>query len=339
MAYQLIYTSAPRLLEAGRSGFGTVARHREIPPLMVTALERISQFSRLPGADSARVVYSHRVLTAAGRSFHVLSAIRDAGADYTGRTNHIAHHLVVDPREIAALGPACPSPAEVLQAMEWVTEWQGNPVFLEGAQQVALAALRRTAHGSAWERLTGQADQAWLLAAHGTNRGICLISPSTCDLREIYDESLRLIPERLWQIPFTTSLQPSDETSDFRWTGIEEYGSLRTQVEGSGRLVLNLAIPERLPLAEKPKLKPLSAPTPLATTDLPHLEGGTPAEPNPAAAFISEPLTPYPAGRGEHWEEEALIFRRPRGTERGGGIWKCLTQESLPNGLEEGHGS
>jgi len=31
MAWQLIYTSAPRLLEAGRSGFGTVARHRAIP--------------------------------------------------------------------------------------------------------------------------------------------------------------------------------------------------------------------------------------------------------------------------------------------------------------------
>ncbi len=341
MAYQLIYTSAPRLLEAGRSGFGTVARHREIPPLMVASLERISQFSRLPGADSARVVYSHRVLTAAGRSSHVLSAIRDAGADYTGRTNHIAHHLVVDPREIAALGPACPSPAEVLRAMEWATEWQGNPVFLEGAQQVALAALRRAADGSAWERLTGQADQAWLLAAHGTNRGICLISPSTCDLREIYDESLRLIPERLWQIPFTTSLQPSDETSDFRWTGIEEHGSLRSQVEGSGRLVLNLANPERLPLAEKPKQKPLSAPTPLATTDLPRLEGGIPAEPNPAAAFISEPLTPYPEGaggtlgrggtdfptparHGEGWGDLEVPHSRKSPKRSRGGAWKLI---------------
>jgi hypothetical protein len=48
MAWQLIYTSAPRLLEAGRSGFGTVARHRQIGPLLVSACERASQFARLP---------------------------------------------------------------------------------------------------------------------------------------------------------------------------------------------------------------------------------------------------------------------------------------------------
>ena len=51
MAWQLIYTSAPRLLEAGLTGFGTVARHRAIPPLVVKAVERISQFARLPGYD------------------------------------------------------------------------------------------------------------------------------------------------------------------------------------------------------------------------------------------------------------------------------------------------
>jgi hypothetical protein len=298
MAYQLIYTSAPRLLEAGRSGFGTVARHREIPPLIVTALERISQFSRLPGSDTSRVIYAHRVLTAGGRNLHVLSAIRDAGADYTGRTNHIAHHLVVDPREITALGPACPSPAEVLQAMEWAAAWQGSPLFLDGAHQVDLATLRRALNGSPWERLTGQADQAWLLAAHGTNRGVCLISPSTCDLREIYAESLRLTPERLWQVSFTTSLQPSDEISDFRWTGIEEHSALRAQIESSGRLVLNLADPKRLPHAGKPKQESAAAPSPSSPPLLPRAQGGAAAQSHLATGSSTDSATPYPEGSG-----------------------------------------
>ncbi len=340
MAHQLIYTSAPRLLEAGRSGFGTVARHREIPPLMVTALERISQFSRLPGSDTARVVYAHRVLNAGGRSFHVLSAIRDAGADYTGRTNHIAHHLVVDPREIAALGTACPSPAEVLQAMEWATAWQGNPMFLDGSHQVDLAALRLAPQDSAWERLTGQADQAWLLASLGTNRGISLLYPSACDLREIYNESLRLVPERLWQIPFTTSLQPSDETSDFRWTGIEEHSALRSHLESSGRLILNLADPETLPLAEKPKQKPISAPSPVSTIDVPGVDRGISAEPNPAAAFLPNTLAQNsegsrtlarvqtnfsaPARNGEAWEDLEARSSRKFPKRSGGGAWKLV---------------
>ena len=135
MAWQLIYTSAPRSLEAGRSGFGTVARHRAISPLLVSAIERASQFSRLPGTDAGRVIFSHRIVAVAGGRFHVLSAIRDAGADYTGRTNHIAHHLIVDPREIAQLGPDGPSPADVLLAMQWVTSWNETPRFLDYLQE------------------------------------------------------------------------------------------------------------------------------------------------------------------------------------------------------------
>ena len=74
MAWQLIYTSAPRSLEAGRSGFGTVARHRAISPLLVSAIERASQFSRLPGADAGRVIFCYRIIAIGGGRFHVLSA-------------------------------------------------------------------------------------------------------------------------------------------------------------------------------------------------------------------------------------------------------------------------
>ena len=250
MAWQLIYTSAPRSLEAGRSGFGTVARHRAISPLLVSAIERASQFSRLPGTDAGRVIYSHRIVAVAGGRFHVLSAIRDAGADYTGRTNHIAHHLIVDPREIAQLGPDGPSPADVLLAMRWAASWNEPPRFLEASDEVALSAIHPHTGGSAWEQITGSATQAWLLATGDASRGAYIIQPESADLREVYAESLRLIPDRLWQISFTTSLQPSDEPGDFRWIGIEERSPLRVQSETSGRPVLNLALPDTLPLVE-----------------------------------------------------------------------------------------
>ena len=250
MAWQLIYTSAPRSLEAGRSGFGTVARHRAISPLLVSAIERASQFSRLPGTDAGRVIFSHRIVAVAGGRFHVLSAIRDAGADYTGRTNHIAHHLIVDPREIAQLGPDGPSPADVLLAMRWAASWNESPRFLEASDEVSLSAILPHTNGSAWEQITGNANQAWLLATGDASRGAYIIQPGSADLREVFAESLRLIPDRLWQISFTTSLQPSDEPGDFRWIGIEERSPLRAQSESSGRPVLNLALPDTLPLVE-----------------------------------------------------------------------------------------
>jgi len=247
MAWQLIYTSAPRSLEAGRSGFGTVARHRAISPLLVSAIERASQFSRLPGVDTARVIYSYRIITIAGGRFHVLSSIRDAGADYTGRTNHIAHHLVAEPRELVQFGATGPSPADVLLGMPWVTAWTEIPRYFESEDEIPLAGFQSMVDGSAWEHAAGHASQAWLLASGEGSRGAYVIRPAGVDLRQLFGESLRLIPERLWQISFTTSLQPSDEPADFRWIGIETTSPLRLQTETSGRPIFNLAEPSTLP--------------------------------------------------------------------------------------------
>jgi hypothetical protein len=253
MAYQLIYTSAPRCQEAGRSGFGTVARHRGISPLLVSVIERASQFSRLPGTDSDRVIFCHRIINLGAAKFHLLSAIRDAGADYTGRTNHIAHHLVVEPREIAQLGTSCPSPAQILLNMPWATSWNDTPRYLADSEEVSLASLRSTLSSNAWAYLCGSPDQGWLLSSGEASRGAYLVHHPATDLREIFDESLRLIPDRLWQISFTTALQPSDEVSDFRWIGVEEQSPMRAKAEVSGRAILNLADPSSLPRIEAPQ--------------------------------------------------------------------------------------
>ncbi len=284
MAWQLIYTSAPRLLEAGRSGFGTVARHRAISALLASAIERSSQFSRLPGADAGRVIYGYRVIAVAGGRFHVLSAIRDAGADYTGRTNHIAHHLIADAREVAQVSqPNGPSPADVLMGMEWATSWSSPPRYLEADEEIALSNFRPRIGGAAWSRVTGNPDSAWLLASREASRGAYVIQPAGLDLREVFGESLRLMPERLWQISFTTSLQPSDEPADFRWIGVEERSPLRAQVESSGRPILNLAAPSTLP---QPELAPAASVAP----SLPSVAASVATMPAATPAALVEPM-------------------------------------------------
>src|SRR5688572_22759818 len=119
MAWQLIYTSAPRLLDPGRTGFGTVARHRAVNGLLVAAVERLSQFARLPGFDPKRVIYAHRIITVGAGQFHVMSCIRDAGSDYTGRTNHLAHHVIAESREVRSLAGSGITPADVLLGIDW----------------------------------------------------------------------------------------------------------------------------------------------------------------------------------------------------------------------------
>jgi hypothetical protein len=81
MAQQLIYTSAPKLLDAGRSGFGTVARSRSLGALASGAIERVSQFANLRGYDRGRIIHAYRRITAGSQKLYVLTRIRDCGSD------------------------------------------------------------------------------------------------------------------------------------------------------------------------------------------------------------------------------------------------------------------
>jgi hypothetical protein len=294
MAWQLIYTSAPRLLEAGRSGFGTVARHRAIHPLLVTALERDSQFDRA-AAVAGRVIFAHRILTAAGSRFHVLTSIREAGADYTGRTNHIAHHLVIEPREIAALGSTAPNPADVFREMGWRTAWTEPPRWLEGADEIPLSRFpSRGSMGAAWQAVTGDARHAALLQPAG---GAAITVPPGTDVLALFAESLALASGQAWQASLTTCLQQSDEVADFRWIALDASSPQRDRA-AAGRTALDLTAPHSLP------------PPPAMAATSPVLGPKAPKLPpsSPAAEFVSKPIG--------NLFEEALAAKLPKRQEK-----------------------
>jgi len=302
MAWQLIYTSAPRLLEAGRSGFGTIARHREIPPLLVATIERISQFARQPGLNLERVIYAYRIITVGSGRFHVLSCIRDAGASFTGRTNHLAHHLIAEPREVATLGPHGPSSADLLLAFPWLPAWNDPPRWLDDSDGKNLRDYQpQTSHdGAWWASVTGNPAHAGLLAYGEASRNAALLTPPGCDLRPLFAESLRLTPERLWQVPFTTALQPSDDSADFRWVGATSGDSAGLSGQ---RTVLDLTAPHALPIPEMPAqlrvrkeavaVDPLSSPTTLPS--FPTASAATHADPDHRAdrAKADDPFDGY----------------------------------------------
>src|SRR5580704_10686304 len=112
MPQQLIYTSAPRGIVAGRSGHCTVARSAAMREALVLRLEQLSYYHHLSlGGAAERPIFAHRIVDIRGARFHVLSRIHDAGLDFTGRTNFIAHHLAVTPEECRGL----PSPPVILR--------------------------------------------------------------------------------------------------------------------------------------------------------------------------------------------------------------------------------
>lgn len=276
MAWQLIYTSAPRLIEAGRTGFGTVARHRAVSGLLAAAVERFSQFARLPGHDPRRIVHAHRILTVGSGTYHVLSCLQDAGSDYTGRTNHIAHHLIAEPREIRALAAAGVTPADVLLSMAWRTTWSEGPRYLDPSEEINLSSFAATT-SHAWTSVTGDPASAGILWSREAQKGCYLILPSGIGGLELFRESLLVEPAQAWQTRFTTCLEPNDDVADFRWVALPSASPMRTHVETSNRLVLDLTRPETLPA------------TPAPEVHQPRFEAAAPAAHGPASATAALP--------------------------------------------------
>ena len=171
MAWQLIYTSAEHGLEAGRSGFCTVARHAALRERLVAELERLSVFDRPSDGRTLPVIRAHRILTVGSDRYDILSCIQDAGPDYSGRTNHIAHHLICEEHELGASA----SPALVLRQFPWCKRWDEPARHLDDNELVDLSRFHDSAAtGSAWKELTGNPAHARLLI-EATARAGCYV--------------------------------------------------------------------------------------------------------------------------------------------------------------------
>ena len=75
-------------------------------------LEKFCYYQHLSlSGGQERPIFACRIVDIRGTRFHVLSRIQDAGLDFTGRTNFIAHHLVFTPEEIRQF----PTPPVILK--------------------------------------------------------------------------------------------------------------------------------------------------------------------------------------------------------------------------------
>ncbi len=155
MPQQLIYTSAPQGLAAGRSGHCTVARSASMREPLVLRLEQLSYYQHLSlSGGKERPIFAYRIIDIRGSRFHVLSRIQDAGLDFTGRTNFIAHHLALASEEFRQF----PTPPVILRDWPgWAKSWTREPTLLENEDWSALVALasKSSVPAQTWQRVTG----------------------------------------------------------------------------------------------------------------------------------------------------------------------------------------
>ena len=147
---------------------------------------------------------SHLRIAWGGKTLSVISRVGPAGLDYTQRSNICAHHVVLEPGECPAGGPAW-----LLRYPEFMeSAWDGVVRTLpEGAlsrRATAAPALCR-----AWAESTGDAGWAGVLIETflaDPRRTVYLVYEPGTDPLPLIEEAMRAVaagPAR-WALTFTT---------------------------------------------------------------------------------------------------------------------------------------
>ena len=200
MPLQLIFTSAPRGLVAGRSGFCTVARHASLSERLTQQLEALGT----PHDAAEGETFTFRRLEAGSQTWYVLSRFIARGLDYSQRDNRLAHHVVFTAEEAAVLPPPA---AVALRWNDWKDTWSEEPTWLkEDTRPLPLASHPVLTPAAGWREFAGTgAKAAWLVNASGAASVSLLNPPSSAQLLRLLAESSALLGRAAWSATFTTN--------------------------------------------------------------------------------------------------------------------------------------
>ncbi len=265
MSFQLIHTSYPHLLDSSASGYGTVARSENMPRALITKLSALSIMREPKGGCCTRgPQFSYRIIDMGGAVWHVLSCIQTAGADYSGRACHTAHHLVLSQQEVAGLLKSSlrPTPAGITLALQrsgfWVQKWQGEPRYIEGEPPVQHDSLPDASMQPTWKHLTGHKSNARAFYTPPYNRECLITLPAdtlSSEVLGLFHESDWLTHSLGWGVTYTTEADDADSFADTLRMVTAEHSPLVQRAVRTGHPVLHITRDMELPM--EPAAKPV----------------------------------------------------------------------------------
>lgn len=270
MSLQLIHTSAPNLLDSASAGYGTVARSEKLSKALCARLTALSVLREPRGGSGITgPQFSYNIIDHAGIAWHVLSCVQNAGADYSGRGCHIAHHLVLHQDEIRELLKSAlrPTPAGITLALHnagfWMKQWTGNPRFLTGDPALSPNDLPDAAAQPTWKKLTGHKSNARAFFTPPFERD-CLVTvaegTSSIDILNLFHESDWLTHTRGWGVTYTTLADDADSYAETLRMVTTPGSPLIQRALRTGHPVLNIEKDMEVPLPPPAPVPPVSAP-------------------------------------------------------------------------------
>gem|GEM_PF-3066265 len=212
MIQELISTSAPRCLD-GNAGFGIVAQTQGMAPNVSQVANALSGYSHIatPGSVKNPVIYLHAIRRTGGMLLHIVSRVADCGNDYSGRSNRIAHHWIIEEGDIRSLPGG---PAELTTQNIFRSQWTEKPTVLPHKELSSTDVLAKKC--IAWEQMTGDAGWGGVVAERAEKGDpiSIIFTPehSGIHLRTLIGESLGLLPSSVrWGITFCTYSMKSHE--------------------------------------------------------------------------------------------------------------------------------
>ncbi|MFN9082307.1 MAG: hypothetical protein ACK5X8_17295, partial [Planctomyces sp.] len=291
MVQEIIYTSAEKGLKQGSRGFCTVVATAGIPINLAERLESMSGYRQIfplgdPRAALNPVAYSHITTRIAGQSLHVVSRVADAGQDYTGRSNKLAHHLAFGDGDCIPVGPA-----RLLTHPGFVVErWNGDVKNIS-PRQLPQIDTPETIHLTAWHAVTGDHGWAGSIAEQLASSPVPvhIIFPLGTNTLLLTQEVLDLLPPaQRWDITFSTYFTRLLAGTECQLRFIPDDTAEATAVRNDARAkVVDLTKP--LPPASAGNLVSLAR-TAIIKTE--HTRPATSLAGSPATAISSTTATP-----------------------------------------------
>ncbi len=248
MAQELVYTSAEKGLRPGTRGFCTVAHTRGMRPECIRVLESLSAYKNLSAVGDAAsenhpVAYSHYRYMFSGKDSSILSRIGPARIEHTGRTNKIAHHVLLSARERAPAGPAWMAEHEDF----FLDRWEEAPREIPAEKQVPNDEPGDV-YAAVWEKHTGDPGWAGVLAHQfetNPRTPVFLIYEVGTPVLSLFREAMMYVqPRKRWQVTFSTYFQSVPVGMTCAWRGCLSDSDTAREARRFGRgLIVDLTRP------------------------------------------------------------------------------------------------